>query len=135
MTVSVHSFGITVPVGSTLTSLYTQALVFPAAEVTRVEFTVPDGPRGNVGFSLGAQSTQVLPYQAGQFFVFNDQEKAYDLERAIDSGNWTFFAYNTGSYPHLIQVRFLTTPLSTQENSGALRYAHPQAIRRAGLQL
>jgi hypothetical protein len=135
MATTVHSFAVTVPTGYPSSAPYTQTLTMPPGEVNRVEFTVPDGPRGNVGFALGHGGTQVLPYEAGAWFIWNSQDQGYDLERQVNAGVWTFFGYNTGQYSHLIQVRFLCDPVVSPSSGRVRPFLHPRHLHYRELQL
>lgn len=103
----VHQFAITVPAGTPKTSPVTTPMVMPAREVRRVEITVPPGPGGYVGFAIGAAGTIIIPANAGQWIVTDDEKIGWDLDGAHNSGSWSFVAYNTGRDDHTIYVRFL----------------------------
>ncbi len=72
MAKEIRSFSPTVPAGTPKTNLFTQALAFPPRGVTEIDIRVPPGPRGQVGFAIGASGQPVLPYAAGQFIVADD---------------------------------------------------------------
>lgn len=60
-----------------------------------------------MGFSIGAAGTPILPVQLGTFIVTNDEVIDWPLENQIDSGGWSLFGYNTGSFDHTVYIRFL----------------------------
>lgn len=103
----VRRFGVTIPAGTTKASGFTADLSFPQRVVRRIEIRVPPGPKGEVGFRLGAAGVQVIPSEAGAYVITDDELIPWDLEGLWDSGSWTLFAYNTGRYPHTLEFRFL----------------------------
>jgi hypothetical protein len=97
----------TIATGSTPAAPQKVDLSFPARVVREVQVRVPPGPRGEVGWALGAAGVPVIPVEAGAYIVTNDEVIRWPLEGLWDSGSWTLFAYNTGRYAHVLEVRFL----------------------------
>ena len=81
----------------------------PPRLVNQVEIRVPPGPRGELGFALGAAGQPVIPRAAGTFVVTDDERIEWPLEGQIDSGAWECFTYNTGALPHTVYLRFLVS--------------------------
>lgn len=107
MAQDVYSFRVTVPAGTPVATPQTTNLGMPPRTVTEVRVRVPPGPRGEVGFALGSAQQPVIPYDAGQWFVTDDEDVRLPLDVPISSGAWQLFAYNTGQYPHTLFVTFL----------------------------
>jgi hypothetical protein len=103
----VRAFQVTIPHGTLKTAMFSAALTMPARIVEELEVRIPPGPRGEMGFSIGAAGTPILPVQAGIFIITDDEVIHWPLERQIDSGGWSLFGYNTGGYDHTVYVRFL----------------------------
>ena len=103
----VYRFAVAVPAGTAKTSPASIACPMPPRQVTRVEVKVPPGPHGLVGFQLASGGVPMIPLPAGAFVVTDDEELGWDLEGQIDSGAWQVLAYNTGSFDHTLEVRFL----------------------------
>lgn len=101
-----RSFNVTVPAGTAQAAPVSFDVSSPARIVRRIDVTVPPGPRGEVGFYLANSFQQVIPFNAGQWVVANDEKMTWDLTDYVDSGSWQVIAYNTGFYPHTLQVRF-----------------------------
>jgi hypothetical protein len=120
-------FPITTPAGTTIAAPLVTQMRFPPRIVDEVEILVPPGPRGEVGFRIGAAGTQILPLDAGGWIVTDDEVIHWPLEHQHDSGSWEFTSYNTGSFPHTITVRFLVDVVRPA-TSGA-----PAAIAAASL--
>lgn len=106
----VYRFSVTVPAGSPQSAPQVTALPLPARIVRRVEIDVPPGPHGLVGFQLASGGSQIVPINAGAFVAVDNAHLSWDLENQIDSGAWQLIAYNTGAFPHTLEVRFLVDP-------------------------
>jgi hypothetical protein len=99
-------FAVTIPAGTAKSAHASYDLSFGARIVRKIEIRVPPGPRGEVGFAIGAAGQAVLPVQAGQYIVTDDEVIPWELDGFWDSGSWTMFAYNTGVFDHTLEVRF-----------------------------
>lgn len=122
-----YALSATIPAGTPSTAPAKLALTIPVRRVDRIEVTVPPGPRGNVGFQLGMSGSQVVPANAGQWIVTDNERMSWDLYGLPDSGAWQLIGYNDGTQPHTIYVRFLVSltgsapaPLPTLLPSAAL---------------
>lgn len=103
----IRRFTVTVPAGTAIATPQVTNLIMPSRVVREVEVVVPPGPRGEVGFALGAAGVAVIPINAGAWLVTNDEVIRWPLEGFWDSGSWQIRAYNTGRYVHTLEVRFL----------------------------
>lgn len=110
----VQRFAVTIPAGTPVTAPLNFNLAMPARIVEEVEIAVPPGPRGEVGFQLGTSGSQIIPITPGQFVVTDNEVIRWPLEGQIDSGAWQMIAYNTGSFNHTLEVRFLVTLVPSQ---------------------
>lgn len=107
MAAEVRRFLVNIPASTPKSAGFTADLSFPARVVTEIEIRVPPGPRGEVGFSIGSAGVAVIPIERGAYIVTDDEQIRWPLEGLWDSGAFTFFGYNTGRFPHGIEVRFL----------------------------
>lgn len=107
MSREIREFQFTIPAGTALATPVTQAISFPTRIVDRIEITVPPGPFGFMGFSIGAAGVPIIPANPGGWIVTNDEKISWDLNGYIDSGAWQVNGYNTGQYNHTIYLRFL----------------------------
>jgi hypothetical protein len=98
---------VTVPAGTTKAANFTADLSFPARVVREIDILVPPGPRGELGFRIGAAGVPVIPVDAGAYIVTDNEAIHWPLDGLWDSGSFTLFAYNTGRYPHTLEIRFL----------------------------
>lgn len=95
--------------------------IFPMAiaalDVQWIEWQVPPGARGNVGFWIGSKGQPIIPYTVGapQWIVTDGQFTHWDLDDMPDSGDWEMRGYNLGVLAHTVYVRFgLALPLPEQ---------------------
>ena len=105
----IRQFQLSVPAGTPKAAPVIFELAMPPRLVSAVHFLVPPGPRGELGFALGAAGQPIIPYASGTWIVTDDERIEWPLDTGIDSGAWELFAYNTGTYPHTIFVTFLCT--------------------------
>ena len=103
----IQAFAVTIPAGTAQASPQVSDLAMPPRLVERIEVRVPPGPRGQLGFQIGMAGRQLLPYNAGQYVVTDDEALSWDLYDLPSSGAWQVIAYNTGAYPHTLYLRFL----------------------------
>jgi hypothetical protein len=111
MAVQLYTFDVVVAPGSTPAAPVATNLSMPPLLIAGLEVIVPSGPRGLVGFALGAAGQPVIPFQAGHYIVTDNEKIEWPLEGQIDSGGWQIFAYNLGQFLHTLYVRFLTAPI------------------------
>jgi len=104
-------FSITVPAGSTRTNPHKTSLAFQQGEVIEIDVKVPPGPAGNVGFFISAGGERYVPRTPGSFIVPDDDYFTWPMVNAINTGSWSFTAFNTDIYDHLIQVGFQVNEL------------------------
>lgn len=102
----VRRFAVTIPANTPKSAGFTADLSFPARVVRKLSVRVPPGPRGEVGFAVGAAGVPIIPYNAGAYVVANDETIPWEADGYHDSGSWTCFAYNTGRYVHVLEFRF-----------------------------
>lgn len=70
-----------------------------------VEFRFPPGPSGLVGLQLLHSGRIVIPKRSNTFLIADDEIIKWPLEGFPYNANYTIRAYNTGEYPHTIQIR------------------------------
>lgn len=103
----IRRFTVATPAGTAIAAPLVTNLTMPARVVREVEVVVPPGPRGELGFALGAAGVAVIPVNAGAWLVTNDEVIRWPLEGFWDSGSWQLRSYNTGRYVHTLEIRFL----------------------------
>jgi hypothetical protein len=103
----VEVFAIPVAIGSSSSAPVATAMTFTPGIVTEVEFVIPPGPCGLVGFFLAYNSQRIIPYQPGAFIITDDEIIRWPVSNMPTGGKWQIFAYNADVYPHTLYVRFL----------------------------
>lgn len=106
MAYDIQRFAATIPAGTLQANPVTIGLTMPARIIRAVSIIVPPGPRGEVGFALAAAGIQYLPSNVNGFIVADNQRIDWSLDNVIESGAWQLVGYNTGLYPHTLQVIF-----------------------------
>jgi len=115
MAQQVYTFAVQIPAGTQQTDGWSQDLAMPPCIVSQIDIRVPPGPRGCVGFAIGAADVPVLPVNQGGWIIADDEAIHWPLDSQIESGAWQFFAYNVGDYPHTTIVSFQTSPAATDQ--------------------
>lgn len=103
----VHPFAVTIPAGTAKATPLVTLTQFPPNVVDRIDWVFPDGCNGQVGIQIGARSVTVIPGDHTQWFVRSGDSSGYDLSDMPEMGDWSVIGYNTGSFPHTIQVQFM----------------------------
>lgn len=104
----IYQFTNTIPAGTTANAPATFPMTVPLLSIEWIEWEVPPGARGNVGFWIGSKGQQVIPFASGapQWIVTDGRAAHWDTEDLPDSGDWQMAGYNVGLNPHTITVRF-----------------------------
>lgn len=106
MASEIHQFAFQVPAGTLQSAPVSQQLTMPPRTVTQLKVKVPPGPRGLMGFNVGAAGVAIIPAIPGSFIVTDNEQIDWPLENYLDSGGWQVFGYNTGQYAHTIYLTF-----------------------------
>ena len=107
MAIEVWDFDVSIPAGTAKASPQTTALAMPAGRVVeRLDWRVPPGPRGTVGWALAAAGTVFIPRGSGGYIVTDSESDSWVLEDQLEAAAWTVLAYNTGSYQHTLYFTF-----------------------------
>lgn len=118
MAQEIRAFSITIPVGTTQGANWSVKMDMPPRTVRQIDIRVPPGPRGEMGFQIGASGVQIIPHNEGQYLVVDDETISWPLDNQIDSGGWELFGYNQGQYDHTVYIRFLVDPVTEQATPG-----------------
>lgn len=97
---------VTVPAGTLKSAPQNEALAMPARTVTRINWRVPAGPQGTMGFLIGMGKVALVPQPTGTYVVADGNSGTWDIAEHPDSGGWSCIAYNTGTFPHSIYLTF-----------------------------
>lgn len=109
MAEDVRHFTVTCPAATPIAAPQTTGLAMPPRIVRRIDWRVPPGPMGTMGFLIAMGSVPVLPTAGVVLFVAVDDKDGYwELSSYPDSGSWQCLMYNTGANPHSVNLTFHT---------------------------
>lgn len=101
-----YDFAVTIPAGTAIANPLTTLTTFPLRRVTRIDWRVPTGANGVMGFRIGLKSVQYRPTQAGTWVIASGQTGFWDLDGNVHSQDWSVIGYNTGANPHTVYVTY-----------------------------
>ena len=108
----VYEFQPTTPAGTSEDSPYTEAFTMPAYEVRLIQWVVPPGPQGNLGWQITYAGVPIVPMNGG-WIITDNERNTFELDEQPNSGAWGFAGYNSGEYDHTVYLRFILDPLDT----------------------
>jgi hypothetical protein len=103
----VEIFPVTIPANTAIAAPVTRNTTFNDGRVERIEMRWPPGPAGLVGLRIAYSGQVVIPFQATNWLITDDEAIGWDIQRFPETGRWQFVGYNTDQFDHTIQVRFL----------------------------
>lgn len=128
MATSVQAFSATITAGTPSASPATVSLAVMAGQIDLIRWRVPPGPRGTFGWQLTMGGVQVIPENAGQFIIADNEYDNIFVSGLPDSGAWQVTGYNTGSNNHTVYLYFHVTPTAVvQAQQGDLSTGFPQS--------
>lgn len=101
-----HTFAVTIPPGTPSNVPLVTPTVFNTSIVDRIEWRFPGGCNGQVGIQIGSRNVPILPGLKTQFFIRSGDSQGFDLEDLPNTGDWSVLGFNTGVFPHTVQVIF-----------------------------
>ena len=107
----VHTSLVTIPAGTPQNAPVLIDVSFSAMITEAVDWRVPRGPSGLMGWRLTSGGAQVLPKNLGQWVITDNEGGHWVLEDLHDSGKWEVQGYNTGTHNHSVHVRFHVSPI------------------------
>lgn len=107
MAAEVRSYAVQIPAGTTQAAPFVQSVAFPTRIVTQVNWRVPRGPSGLMGWRLTMGGVQVIPLPDGAWLVADDAHGEWPMSGQPVTGQWELTGYNTGVYAHTVYVDFL----------------------------
>lgn len=110
----VQQFANLIPAGTLKAAPAVFSMQLMNLDIDWIEWEVPPGPRGNVGFWIGSHGQPIIPYAAGpaNWIVTDGRAAHWDTEGLPDSGDWEMRGYNLGLQPHTVTIRFGLRPPS-----------------------
>lgn len=103
----IQSFPCVLPPGTTPSAPTVVPMQLGIWSPAWIEFDVPSGLAGAVGFYVAASGQQYIPFRVGNtptWLGLNSVSKHYDLHNQPTSGDWSLVGYNQGNFQHIITV-------------------------------
>ncbi len=124
-------FAIATPPGITVDNAITTPLNIGEIWVFAIEWLVPPGPRGNLGWYIASQGVQIVPWTSGNYswIIADDEHDTFTVGQE-DNNGLSLVAYNTGIFEHTtyLRVRYLPIAAYLADTSSA-----PAPLGSAGL--
>lgn len=111
MATELRAFAVVIPAGTALAAPVTVDVSFAPMITERIDWQVPHGSSGLMGWRLTSGGAQVIPKNPGGFLVADGQAGDWQFDGLHDSGKWEVTGYNTGVFPHVVNVRFHVAPI------------------------
>lgn len=108
MAIEVRQYTATFPAGTPVAAPVAVSIAFPPRIVRSVDWRIPPGAQGVMGWMLAMGGVQVLPTRSDSWVVDDGTSGAFTLDGYPDSGSWQVIGYNVGTYQHSV---FLTMHL------------------------
>jgi hypothetical protein len=102
----VHQFTATIPANTPVSAPVTVPISLSYWSLESVDLEVPPGPSGLMGFYLARSGQQWIPYEAGEWLVWDDRFDSWTLTNQPTGEGWQVVGYNLDVYPHDVVVRF-----------------------------
>lgn len=102
----IYEFTITTPAGTLPAAPLVTPTVIPSRVVEHIQWRVPPGALGVMGWRISMRNVAIIPRNAGAWIVAHQESGGWDMHRQPDSGDWSVTTYNTGSNPHALYVTF-----------------------------
>lgn len=106
MAEDVQYFQVSCPAGTPKATPVFTDLGLPPRIVREIDWRVPNGAMGTMGFLLAMGKKPVLPVTSFSYVVANDETGSWRPTNYPDSGAWQVVMYNTGTSPHAVYLTF-----------------------------
>lgn len=106
MAIEIRTFAVKITAGTPQATPSTTDISFPDRIVRQIDWKVPPGPQGKMGFRFASGGVPFLPSNNGAYVVTDDQAESWVVDGQISSGAWQLQGYNTGANDHTVYVTF-----------------------------
>lgn len=106
MAAEIHQFTAVIPAGTPASALAVVKMPLTSFDIEQIDIEVPPGPAGLMGFYLALSGQQWVPFETGQFLVWDNRIASWKLNNQPTSYGWEVHGYNTGVNAHKVVVRF-----------------------------
>lgn len=105
---------VSTPAGTAIATPQTTALTWRQGYPVQLEVRFPPGPSGLVGFQLLHSGEVVVPHDASEWLITDDEPVIWPLEGFPYNAKYAVRTYNLDVYPHTLQVRMLFNEVGAQ---------------------
>lgn len=119
----VQQFACLIPPGTAIAAPAVFPMDMMAMDIKWIEWQVPAGARGDVGFWLGSRGQPIIPFAKGgpSWIVADGYVAHWDTDDLAADNSWELRGYNIGLLPHTVTVRFgLALAVSTRSLASTL---------------
>lgn len=117
----VQQFRCLIPAGTAKAAPAVFPLALLALDIEWIEWEVPAGARGNVGFVIASAGQPVIPFTQGpspNWIVADGYTAHWDTADLDSSTAWELRGYNLGLLDHTVSLRFgLAAPVAPASSS------------------
>lgn len=106
MAEDIQHFTVTCPPGTAKANPQFTSLTLPPRIVRQIDWRVPKGAMGVMGFLLAMGKVPVLPTSTFAYVVANGENNSWNPTNYPDSGAWQCVMYNTGANAHSVYLTF-----------------------------
>lgn len=117
MAIETRHFTATVPAGTAIAAPVTIALTMPVRVVTQIDWRVPKGPMGVLGWQIAMGGVQVFPTGGDKWVLANGEHNSWPVTDSPDGGTWQLIGYNTGANPHSVYLTFHCNPVASKSSA------------------
>lgn len=111
MATQIYAQSATIPAGTPIGAPVTIDVSIPQMRTEVIEWHLPKGAAGLVGWRLTSGGAAVLPANFGSWIITQAEKGTWQVEGLHDSGKWEITGYNLGAFPHTVYVRFHASPI------------------------
>jgi hypothetical protein len=113
MSAEVFQFTATIPPNTPQSAPVTVPLNLGQWDIETIDIEVPPGPAGLMGFYLALSGEPYIPHTTGQWIVWDDVTRSWQVTSQPTSNVWQVVGYNLSVVnPHSVVVRFHVNPVT-----------------------
>jgi hypothetical protein len=107
MSYMVRQFSATIPMNTPLSAPVTVNLATGWWQIDVIDLEVPPGPAGLMGFQLWIGGGQWIPFEPGEYLVWDDIQNSWVMTDQPLGQQWSIVGYNEDDFnDHAVTVRF-----------------------------
>lgn len=111
MAEEIQHFTATIPASTPARTPFTVQIPTSVRTVTQIDWRVPKGPMGVLGWQVAMGGVRVFPLGNDLWVLANGEHGSWPVTNAPDSGAWEVIGYNIGTNPHSVYLTFHCNPV------------------------